>query len=160
MSSVAASTILSSAVTLTLASASRDAGSTLSEAVFTMPAGVFDPRWTQWRVSCDQVMVSPAVPAAPIWLSFSISGPTSEVPTAMSASGAIIASANIAVDQGLFLVQTSQATIPNMNGRQLRIRVLDPSDSADPVDVAVFAAVNNPWTLRLSFAPVMHTTTF
>lgn len=78
----------------------------------------------------------------------------------MSASGAIIASTNIAVDQGLFLVQTSQATIPNMNGRQLRIRVLDPSDSADPVDVAVFAVVNNPWTLRLSFAPVMHTTTF
>jgi len=160
MSSVAASTILSSSVTLTLAASGRDAGSTLSEAMFTMPAGVFDPRWTQWRVSCDQVLLSPVDPGVQTALAFAIANPVSEAPTAMSAAGAIIASCAIANGGQQYYVQTSQATMPNMNGRQLRIRVIEPSDSADPVNVAAFAAVNNPWTLRLSFAPIMHTTTY
>jgi hypothetical protein len=161
MSSVEATTIISSAITMTLAASSREAGSTIGDALFNIPAGVFDTRYAQWRVSCDQLMVVASDPPVITGAAFCISAPLGEAPTPFSAAGAIIASVDFAANGTMYMdPQRSCATVPNLSGRQLRIRVIDAYTSPDALADAAFAAAPNPWLMRLSFAPIINSTLF
>lgn len=168
----------------TLSWATADPGSQISEATFTVPGGLFDPRYRLWRLSCD--IVTLGVPQVGLLETNSF-----QIALSTVASGGVIAGPNPAAVGTFTLIhreqivasvnhwgdanndrnpsiQTTQCIILNPAGQQLRVRLIDAYDNfatapaGSIFDVAAPAGpVNggqNYWSLVFSAAPVLNMT--
>lgn len=167
----------------TLSWATADPESQIADATFTIPGGLFDPRYRLWRLSCD--IVALGVPHVGGLVNHRFQFALSTV-----ASGGVFSGPNPGAAGTFTLIpreqivasvnhwgdvnnddnpsfQTTQCILLNPTGQRLRVRLIDAydnfatQDGGHIFDVNPVGPVNggqNYWTLVFSAAPVLNMT--